>query len=118
MAYTSFRIPRKLQELEKKLLEVTKLSKATFHREAISWFLKGDRKIDTELLTRYRQVGNDNVKEMTNIKEDTKSKLQEVAEQNKCSVGIVFTQALLDYCCAQAPFVLTEDMIVIKAENK
>lgn len=118
MAYTSFRIPRKLQELEIKLLEVTKLTKATFHREAISWFLKGDRKIDAELLRRYKQPGNDNVKEMTNIKEDIKRQLQEVAEQNKCSVGIVFTQALLDYCCAQAPFVLTEDMIVIEAESK
>ncbi|WP_461811360.1 hypothetical protein [Faecalimonas sp.] len=114
MAYTSFRIPQKLQELEKKLLERTKLSKATFHREAISWFLQGDKKIDIELLERYKRIGYNNVKEMTNIKEPVREKLEEVAKENNCSIGVVFTQALLDYCCAQAPLVLPEDIVIIK----
>lgn len=109
MKKTSFKLTKSLLDLECEILSHMDIPRTTFHRRAIDKFIREGGTINPRLLVTKRNdpqyVKKEEIEQIY-LDEERENQLREIADQNNCTVSVVLFQALLDYCCMQAPIVL------------
>lgn len=114
---TSFKVPQNLMDLEKVMLDKMGIPRTTLHRWAIDEFVERKGTVSERLLiTKRKDPLYVSKTEMEQVYLDSKreEQLQKIADEVGCSLGIVFLQALLDYCCIHATAILGDMSKYIK----
>lgn len=97
-----------LYELATFLSKREEISRVVFTRRAVRYFMTGDRKIDPPVLITERSNPNYLNRGslwVVQMDEAQKKQIEEVAEENHCTVSQVFFQIMIDYCA----LVITQD---------
>lgn len=119
MKKTTFNVTVAALELENLLIEKMDISRASFHRRMIDYYLKYDRTINPNLLIKKRNnpnyVKKDTVEQIY-LDENREKALAKIAEKystkdSRCGIGTVLFQALLSYCVVQSSIVFGEGFI-------
>ena len=107
---TSFNLTKATLLLENEILNNMDISRATFHRRAINYFLENDGAVHPYLLIRDRSDPNyvhKDAMEQIYLDAERESALLEVSRKNgNCGITTVLFQALMTYCSVIAPVVL------------
>lgn len=100
--YASY-INESVNEVAEFLIEREDLTKVSFCRRAIEYYLAGNRYIDTRILNR-KKSSPEYIRRGTlfsvYLDDKQKAELEKVAEDKNCTVSDVFFQVLIDFCAA------------------
>lgn len=106
---TSFAVTESALQFENVLIKAMDIPRTTFHRRMIDYFLENEIEVHPYLLIKKSSDSNfvkREAMEQIYLDEVRALKLEEVAEQYKCRIGVLLFQALISYSVAIAPEVL------------
>lgn len=102
---STFSVTPAVQEAEKEVLKITRLSRTMYHRLALERYLgQEDPKINPKLLIRKKtdpRYVRKNAVEPVYLSEEHRAGLEMIAKQYDTNIGTVFLQALLEYTVIQ-----------------
>lgn len=102
---STFSVTPAVQEAEKEVLKITRLSRTMYHRLALERYLgQEDPKINPKLLIRKKtdpRYVRRNAVEPVYLSEEHRAGLEKIAKQYDTNIGTVFLQALLEYTVIQ-----------------
>lgn len=102
---STFSVTPAIQEAEKKVLAVTRLSRTMYHRLALERYLRQEKpQINPRLLIKKKsdpKYVRKNAVEPVYLSQEHRDGLERIAKQYDTNVGTVFLQALLEYTVIQ-----------------
>ena len=111
-------LSRELHDLASFLYKRDEISRVVFTRRAVRYFMTGDRKIDPPVLITERsdpEYLNRGALWVVQMDEEQRKQIEEVAEENFCTVSQVFFQIMIDYC---ALLITQDDTGIIITEKE
>lgn len=112
---SSFSVTPAIQEMEKRVLGITRLSRTMYHRLALERYLGQENpQINYRLLIKKKtdpEYVRKNAVEPVYLSEEHRAGLDRIAQQYDTNIGTVFLQALLEYTVIQAELLGLSDSI-------